>query len=249
MTTLVNITRVKTRSIFTLLCAFAVPSIAMANVSDHLYGTAQLGYSLADSDSQAYGNNIANDKDFPSSFDADDSVVGGIGLGYAINQNLRIEGRLATRKFDINDTRYGTGAREGEQYLLDGEMQSVTMTVEGFYDFPMNASLTPYVKAGIGLSSNEYEARLGGTGVAGFDVYDGKADGYYDNYTDGDSNEFSWNVGAGASYALTPSTRLYGEYQYINFGDVQTGQDSFSDGFEVDNASAHEINLGLRYQF
>lgn len=123
------------------------------------------------------------------------------------------------------------------------------MTVEGFYDFPMNASLTPYVKAGIGLSSNEYDARLGGTGVAGFDVYDGKADGYYDNYTDGDSNDFSWNVGAGTSYALTPSTRLYGEYQYINFGDVQTGQDSFSDGFEVDNASAHEINLGLRYQF
>lgn len=118
MTTLVNITRVKTRSIFTLLCAFAVPSIAMANVSDHLYGTAQLGYSVADSDSQAYGNNIANDiandKDFPSSFDADDSMVGGIGLGYAFSQNLRIEGRLAKREFDINDTRYGTGAREGE---------------------------------------------------------------------------------------------------------------------------------------
>ena len=245
-----SLTNAKALSTFAVLGLFALPTVAMADMTEGLYGTAQLGYSIADTDSEAYGNNIATDNDFPSSFEADNSMVGGIGLGYQFNQNLRIEGRLAKRSFDIEDSRYGTGARDGEQYILDGEFESLTMTLEGFYDFPISASFTPYAKAGIGLSKNDYSARLGGTGVAGFDAFDGKADGYYDNYADGDSSEFTWNIGAGASYALTPSTHLYGEYQYIDFGgDVQTGQDGFSDGFEINDASAHEFNLGLRYQF
>ena len=42
---------------------------------------------------------------------------------------------------------------------------------------------------------------------------------------------------------------LYTEYQYIEFGDVQTGQDAFTDGFKIDIAASHEFLLGLRVNF
>lgn len=228
-------------------------------MAEGVYATAQLGISQQASDSEAYGNNIAADADFPAEFDNDDATVGGVGIGYQFNDNLRMEGRIGYRKSDFHDTQYGTGARNGHDYILDGEIKSTTFTVEGFYDFKNSTAFTPYVKAGIGVSKNKYAARLGGsyvavdsandTGGTTFDAFDGTVDGYYDNYADGDATEFSWNLGLGANYAMTPKASVFGEYQYASFGDVQTGQDSFTDGFKVDNTSAHEFQIGMRYQF
>jgi len=123
-----SLTNAKALSTFAVLGLFALPTVAMADMTEGLYGTAQLGYSIADTDSKAYGNNIATDDDFPSSFEADNSMVGGIGLGYQFNRNLRIEGRLAKRSFDIDDSRYGTGARDGEQQLTTCSSSSKAYT-------------------------------------------------------------------------------------------------------------------------
>lgn len=227
--------------------SLSAPSITLAQ---GLYGSASLGYSTSASDSEPYGNNIAVDADFPAKFDNDTATVGSIGLGYRLNENVRVEGRLAYRKNEFNETQYGTGARNGHDYVLNGELSSKTFTLEGFYDFPNATALTPYVKAGLGVSKNEYSARLGGNYVAAnFDRFDGTVDGYYDNYADGDSTEFSYTVGFGGSYDVSPRVALYGEYQYITFGDVKTGQDSFTDGFKVDDASAHELMAGVRVNF
>jgi outer membrane autotransporter protein len=109
--------------------------------------------------------------------------------------------------------------------------------------------LTPYVKVGLGVAFNKYSARLGGAGVAAFDPFDGKADGYYDNYDDGDSSELAWNLGAGVSYELSKRFSVYGEYQYASFGSVSSGQDSFTDGFQIDSSTASEFVLGTRISF
>jgi len=230
----------------TIAVALATPSIALA---EGFYATAQLGSSEQASDSAPYGNNIAEDADFPEEFDAGDGTVGGIGIGYIFSDQFRIEGRIASRDGSFNDMRLGTGARNGAEYILNGEVESTTFTVEGFYDFVNESSFTPYVKAGLGVSDNSYSARIGGAGVAQFDAFDGVSDGYYDNYNDGDSTELSWNVGVGGSFGLSERTSIYGEYQYINFGDVRTGQDSFTDGFKIDDLAAHEIMIGIRIKF
>lgn len=222
------------------------PSIVLA---EGFYGSIQVGHSSQASDSEPYGNNIAVDADFPKAFDADSGIVSGIGIGYQFNDKLRLEGRVAYRSSDFNETRYGTGARNGQEYILNGEVESTAFTIEGFYDFPNQSAFTPYIKAGIGLSRNDYSARLGGAGVAAFDAFDGTVDGYYDNYADGNSTETTWNVGFGGSYELSKRTSLYAEYQYVNYGDIQTGQDSFTDGFKINNAAAHEIMIGLRVNF
>jgi opacity protein-like surface antigen len=233
------------KAIIGLAILFTLPSAFAENI----YVSGQVGVSQQTNDAKPYGKNIAVDADFPGTFDSGDGNVGSIGLGYIINENFRIETQLSYHDADFNSRNLGTGARNGEEYILNGELKSKTLTVEGFYDFASDSAFTPYVKVGVGVSDNSYSARLGGQGVAAFDQFDGAVDGYYDAYADGDSTEFTWNVGAGASYELTDSASVYAEYQYVAFGDVITGQDSFTDGFKIDDASAHEFSIGLRVNF
>ncbi|MFK7962529.1 MAG: outer membrane protein [Burkholderiaceae bacterium] len=216
--------------------------------AEGLYGSLLLGGSVETNDVRAYGENIAVDPDFPANFDAGDGAIAGIGLGYIINRQFRIEGRLAFYDTDFNSRRLGTGARAGEEYILDGSLRSTTLTAEVFYDLPTSLPLSPYVKAGVGIALNKYSARLGGAGVAAFDGLDGVADGFYDAYPDQSSTELTWNVGLGISYRITNTLNLFGEYQYVTLGDSQTGQDQFTDGFSVDS-SKHTVTIGLRAQF
>lgn len=235
-----------TKIVLGVAMALSVSAIAQAK---GFYGTVQIGISEQVTDNQPYGNNVAVDADFPAKFDAGDGTVAGISIGYIFNKNYRVEGRLLKRDGSFNDTKDGTGARDGDEYTLNGELKSTTLTIEGFYDFANNSAFTPYVKVGLGVSDNSYAARLGGEGVAAFDAFDGAADGYYDAYSDGDSTEFSWNVGFGANYEVSENVTIFGEYQYTTFGDVETGQDSFTDGFKIDGAAANEITVGVRYSF
>lgn len=231
-----------------LLAAAAMTGLSGAAQAQDFYGTFMLGYSQQATDAEAYGNNVAVDPDFPALFDSGDGAVGAIGIGYAFNDSFRIEGRLGFHESDFNSRRVGTGARAGEEYILNGDLKSTTLTIEGFYDIQNSTAITPYLKAGVGVSRNHYSARLGGAGVSAFDAFDGVADGYYDAYADQSSTEFTWNVGIGASVQLSEKVVGFAEYQYISLGDASTGQDSFTDGFNVD-ADAHEILFGIRATF
>ena len=235
----------KTTSVMAITLAMSVASVSHAQ---GMYGSIMAGASDQANDSEPYGNNVALDADFPQKFDGGDGKVGALGLGYAFNNKLRIEARIGGHRSKFNDRKIGTGERAGEEYILNGDVKSTTLTVEGFYDIPTGSAFSPYLKAGIGASRNTYSARLGGAGVAAFDEFDGVVDGFYDAYADQTSTEFSWNVGVGASYKLSNSVNLFGEYQYASFGNADTGQDSFTDGFKIDS-EAHEVMIGIRVGF
>ena len=224
-------------------------SLPMTATAQEWYGTAMLGYSQQASDSEAYGNNIAVDPSFPDTFDGGDGGLAVLGVGYTFNEQLRVEGRLGFHRGEFNDKQLGLADRAGAEFILDGEIESTTLTVEGFYAIPVNSMFSPYLKAGVGVARNSYSARLGGAGVADFDPFDGNVDGYYDNYADQTSTEFTWNVGFGGSVSLSDKARFFAEYQYVSLGDVETGQDDFTDGFKIDGAAAHEVLLGIRGRF
>ncbi|XQF93962.1 outer membrane beta-barrel protein (plasmid) [Pseudoalteromonas espejiana] len=86
----------------TLVCA--TPTLASA---EGFYGTAHIGYSSQANDSQAIGNNIAVDADFPSEFDAGDGSVGSIGLGYQFNPQFRVEARISYHDTDYSESKVG----------------------------------------------------------------------------------------------------------------------------------------------
>ena len=232
-----------------LLAALTTAVISAPLHAEGFYGTALIGTSSQATDSEPYGNNIAADSDFPGKFSSGDGNVGTIGVGYSYNNKIRVEGRLAHRNGDFNDQKFGTGSRAGEEYILNGDIKSTTLTVEGFYDFPTSSAFKPYVKAGVGVSRNRYAARLGGAGVAAFDPFDGTTDGFYDAYADQRSTEFTWNAGLGATYDINKKINLVAEYQYVSLGDGSTGQDSFTDGFQVDGATTNEFQIGLQVNF
>jgi len=208
-----------------------------------------IGFSQQISESEPYGTNIAVDPDFPGEFDSGDGGFTSIGIGYGFTEQWRMEGRIGLRRGEFSDTKFGTGERAGEEYILDGDLESTTLTIEGFYDIPTNSIFTPYLKAGLGISRSKYSARLGGAGVAQFDPFDGTTDGYYDSYADQTSTNFSWNIGVGGSVVLSEMFMLFAEYQYISLGDAETKQDDFTDGFKIDNAAAHEALIGIRVSF
>lgn len=232
-----------------LLASLTVASTSTPLFAEGFYGTALIGKSSQETDSEAYGNNIAIDPSFPVAFSSGDGNVGAIGVGYSFNNTFRVEGRLGHRNGDINSEKAGTGERAGEEFILDGEIKSTTLTVEGFYDFKTTSAFKPYLKAGLGVSRNRYSGKLGGAGVAAFDPFDGVVDGFYDGYADERSTEFTWNVGLGATYAINKKVNLVAEYQYISLGDAKTGQDGFTDGFQIDGASANEFQVGLQINF
>lgn len=227
--------------------AICTSAASTAN-AEGLYGSLSLGWSSEGADAKAYGDNIAVDPDFPGKFDGGDGSTGALGLGYVINDQFRVEGRLARHRNEFNSQRFGTGARDGEEYILDGTMKSMSLTVEVFYDIPTSVPFSPYIKAGIGIARNKYAAQLGGAGVAAFDAFDGVSDGFYDAYPDQTSTEFAWNVGFGGSYKLKDTFDLFGEYQYMSLGDGQTGQDEFTDGFGIESG-IHTVMIGIRTRF
>lgn len=145
-----------------------IPVTAMA---DGWYGSAMLGYSQQVSESEPFGSNIAVDPDFPAEFDSGDGGLGAVGIGYIFNESFRVEGRLGVRRGEFRDTEFGTGERAGEEYIMDDDVEATTFNLDGFYDIRTSTKLTPYLKAGLGLSRNEYSARLGGAGVAEFDSF------------------------------------------------------------------------------
>ena len=61
--------------------------------------------------------------------------------------------------------------------------------------------------------------------------------------------EFTWNIGFGGSYEINDQFNIVAEYQFISLGDVQTGQDAFTDGCQIDGATAHEVGVGVKYNF
>lgn len=241
--------------------ALAIPSLAQA---EGYYVSGQIGFSAQSTDNTATGNNLAVDDSFPASFDAGDGTVGGIGIGYVFNDNLRLEGRISYREGSFDQNKSGLAGTKADRsdlnYGLIGEIESTTYTVEAFYDFPNNSVFTPYIKAGVGVSDNSYSAKLGGSGItdggdASFDALDRTADGFYTGYADGDSTEFSWNLGFGGNIEVSDAVSVYAEYQYIVFGDVESGQDAINfgtptnDGFAIDGADANEFTVGIRVQF
>lgn len=231
----------------TLLC-----SATATMAEDQFYFSALAGYSEQITDSSPYGNNIAKDDTFPSAFDAGDGAVYSIGIGYKFTPAIRFEARLATREGSFTETQDGTGSRAGDNYVLDGEIETTTLTFEAFYDFHNDTIFTPYIKAGVGVADNSYSARLGGPGIdaladLGFINLD--SNGYYSEYNEDDSTEFTWNIGAGVAMDINDRVAVYAEYQYADFGDVATTQDAFTDGFRIDGATANEFLLGLTVTF
>lgn len=178
------------------------------------------------------------------SFDYDNDTVAGVTVGKALTSRVRVELEWRTRELaSANQIQNGSGIRTSDRFQLDSAVQSQSFMLNGLFDLPSYGRWTPYLKAGIGSTRHKTDATLNAT-IQAFGI-NNLAPNAYPSKT---SREFSWAVGTGAQWKLTPKTSFDIEYQYIDMGTAQTATDSFSDTIETE-LKGHELTTGLTYRF
>ncbi len=135
-------------------------------------------------------------------------------LGLRLMKDVRIEAEVSYRNPDISSFDIDGFGTLNEQ----GNLKNWLGLLNVYYDFDLRGKIKPYIGAGLGFG--HYTAE-----------FDGESD---------DTTAFSYQVGAGLKYQLSPKTAITGGYRYLDSLDLDF------DGMEVDYGS-HELMIGLQY--
>lgn len=123
-----------------------------------------------------------------------------------------------------------------EPGFITNEIRSHQLMLNNYYDFKNTSKFTPYLSAGVGVTHLKNK-------VSFYDVSETKSD-----------NNFTWSVGAGVAYKVTPNVSLDLGYRYVDAGDFEFSK-TMSDGFwtqtfkSTADLSAHDYTVGIRYNF
>ncbi len=100
-----------------------------------------------------------------------------------------------------------------------------SLSLNAYYDIPTNTKITPYVGAGVGVAFLRFK----------------------DFEEKHKSTEFTWQVGAGVSYALNDKWNLDVGYRYIKNGDFSmTDVEDYK--YDIETAR-QQFYLGARFAF
>ncbi len=125
---------------------------------------------------------------------------------------------------------------------LNTSIRSLTLMFNLYRDLGRWGPVVPYIGAGIGMAFNEMS-----------EVYFTGNPNLVNRIEGNEETSFAWSVMAGVAYQISPRAILDLGYRYIDLGDIESGTIDDA-GFknpavEVEDLSAHEIKLGLRYHF
>lgn len=129
-----------------------------------------------------------------------------------------------------------------DTYLVDepgfitNELRSHQLMLNGYYDFKNTSKFTPYLSAGVGVTHLKNK-------VSFDDVSETKSD---DNFT--------WSVGAGVAYKVTPNVSLDLGYRYVDadefeFSKTMTDEWGTQTFKSTADLSSHDYTVGIRYNF
>lgn len=153
--------------------------------------------------------------------DVDDKVWGG---SFAAGVSTKVNGGAVRAELEYNKNADAKKTHNFYGRLVNMEIESQSLMINGYYDIDTGSKLTPYVGAGIGYAKIK-----------------GKASSLEASYSE-DGNNFAWQVGAGVGYALNDKVSLDAGYRYVDYGDFTKA------GLKWES-SAHELYVGARYAF
>lgn len=147
---------------------------------------------------------------------------------------LRGELELSFGESDADEL-FFSGNGPAAELNVSGDINTTRLFANALFDFETGSALTPYLGAGLGVAFKDIDI-LYGPGVA-----------LEDNTTD-----FSAQVIAGSSYALSDTTSLFGDVRYIR--DFGTEVDRLSPaggltGVVEDDFDTVAVNIGVRFTF
>ncbi len=178
---------------------------------------------------------------------------GGIGCSFGGSRGVRVEAILGyhgERKIDgepgfftLTETNLGiVNAPVVTDDPLHTSLRTYTLMVNAYKDFGNFGGFIPYVGAGIGAAYHQ----LDDISFTGNPQLTNRIRGNNDL-------AFAWALMAGVGYQISDKAILDVGYRYIDLGKIAS-QRSDSAGFvnpavNIDDLTAHEIKVGLRYHF
>ncbi|WP_342640850.1 outer membrane protein [Rhodoligotrophos ferricapiens] len=111
---------------------------------------------------------------------------------------------------------------------LDATLSTGTIFANGYIDLDYFGFVKPYVGGGVGVAFHHI-------GDVDMPILSGS----------GSSTDFAWNVQAGLAFDVTENIALDVGYRYVDLGDAKSGG---KDPFHVDNITAHEARVGIRFK-
>ena len=145
-------------------------------------------------------------------------------VGYAFENNFRIEGELVSQANEFDQSK-----ESGSNYSLTGDVTSLAIMANGYYDFNNKSRFTPFIGAGIGF--------------ANVSVNDLHYVGYSDDANiDDDDTVFAYQLSAGVGFEITERITLDLKYRYFETEDL-----------DIENGtveySSNNVYTGIRFSF
>jgi OOP family OmpA-OmpF porin len=149
----------------------------------------------------------------------DDGFAGALAFGHAYGTGLRVEGELARRANDV-DNFSGTNGQ--------GDVTATSVMVNGLYDFNIGARIVPYVGAGLGIASVNWDASpIGGSSA------------------DDSDTVFVWQAMIGVTFPISDSLALTAEARHFDAGNQDI---LLASGTSVKTAYQNDsLMIGLRW--
>lgn len=166
----------------------------------------------------------------------------GAGFGYRYNPFLRVDVTVDHR-FDARFT--GSGSGPGFAYRDRGDLSATTALLNAYVDLGGWGAITPYVGGGIGLSNkrfSDYAIEACAQPCAGGYTQAGTLPGH-------SRTDFAWALMAGLAIDAGNGATVDLGYRYLNLGQARTGASPVLGRVGVRKIEAHEVRVGLRWDF
>ncbi len=157
-----------------------------------------------------------------------DGYIGAIQGGYGLNSGFRLELEGAFRRNQVNQVQYGL---QGE-----GSSSNTTISVNGFYDIPVDFVIKPYVGFGVGAAEySPYHLTAISNPAPG--IFTGIA------RQSGDAWNFAYQAIGGVSYNIDANLALSLEYRFFDLPDQHHPAGT------VNDYQSNSAMVGIRYSF
>ncbi|WP_419176871.1 outer membrane protein [Desulfosediminicola sp.] len=206
-----------------MLINFAVSDAEAAK----LYVSGHLGAAFADDSDWGIPSEL--DKGMSIAFEYDAGWSGLAAVGYEF-EKFRFEAEFGYQGNGL-DAISLTHNGESRSQSMSGDLNLLTLMVNGYYSFINSSKFTPYVTMGLGAAYVEMKDLVPSSSEDKMNFYD---------------TVFAYQFGAGVEYGVSEQLFLDLRYRYLATSDVALGD--IEEEIDMEFAS-HNIYAGLRYQF
>lgn len=180
--------------------------------AEGLYVSGDLGATLTgDSSFTAPGEKI--------DFDFETGLLVNGAVGMDLGNNVRVEGEIGYQTADVDRISKG-----GEAFDGGDNINVLSFLINGYYDIPMDAPVTPFISGGIGFANVQLEDDDGGR--------------------DADDSVFAYQIGAGLGYVVDEQITVDCGYRYMATSDPEFDIQGSTGDAEY---GSHNFYVGVRF--